>query len=129
MQNQSLTLVPVTAVIAASLAITGNTHPALAESPNSSILLVTRPASVNQPVAVVGRRHRSHHTPQKLRAIAGSISARPVRAKEPSIIPDGLIPKSVMEVNQSQSNRPVDPIDFFKVPPLDSGVKMPIKRY
>jgi hypothetical protein len=127
MQNH--TFFTVKMAIATLAAISGSNHPALAESPHSSILLVTRPASVNQPVAMVGRRHPSHHTPQKLRAIAGSISARPVRAKEPSIIPDGLIPKSMMEVNQAQLNRPVDPIDFFKVPPLDSGVKMPIKRY
>lgn len=87
-------------------------------------LLQTQPASVNR-----APDSASPYKPASLRGVADSLQANPAQPRQASIIPDSAIPQSVRGLLPGQPKpRAVDPIDFFKVPSLEGGVRVPILR-
>lgn len=85
-------------------------------SDSSAGNLQTEPASVNQ-ANDSGRTHANPYTRNDLNTASESLQANPKRPTNNSILPEKLLPPPVQP-------KPIDPIDFFKVPPLDGGVKL-----
>lgn len=111
------------AAIVSSVTAIASASVVLAERiPLESNVLGTQPASVDQ----LGQRGQPIYTRTKLNEVAGSISGKPLQRREPSIVPEGLLPADMLT---PPAPKPVDPIDFFKVPSMDRSVKMPINRY
>jgi hypothetical protein len=87
--------------------------------------LVTRPASISQPGKISEQKGQPLNASQ-LNSIADSISGKPrPKPKEPSIIP---IPNGVPEeLLPKWEPKPVEPLDDFKISPLNEGLKVPIR--
>lgn len=78
--------------------------------------LQTEPASIPQ-ASETRRTHANPYTPNDLDTASESLQANPKRPSNNSILPEQFLP-------QPAQPKPIDPIDFFKVPPLDGGVKL-----
>ncbi|UBF23856.1 hypothetical protein K9N68_19090 [Kovacikia minuta CCNUW1] len=126
MRYLSVSLLVAMSVVAVGSADAQSTDsPSSSTSQSQSSSLMTHPASVNQP----GKKPEPKGqplSPQKLDAIAGSISGKPPqKPKEPSFIPDNIVPTELLPRFEP---KPVEPLDDFKVPALNGGVKVPIRR-
>ena len=98
-----------------------NAQPTYSVTPvyNQSATLVTNPASVNRQSTGYGRTTITPYSSDRLNGVAGSFQVRPQKREKP------LIPESLNSNTPSAPTR-VDPIDFFKVPPLDGGVRVKV---
>jgi len=83
--------------------------------------LTTEPASVNRPTPTA-RPTNPPFSAEQLNSIASSVQRKPKKA-EPSIIP---IPEALRQ--EPAAPPAVDPIDFFKVPRPDGGIRVPVGR-
>jgi hypothetical protein len=120
---------PVSLLVAMALMLIGSANAQEANSNSASPTqhqsssLVTRPASVNQSGKISDQKGKPLNASQ-LDSIANSISGKPPqKPKEPSIIPNG-IPEDLLP---KWEPKPVEPLDEFKISPLNEGLKVPIR--
>jgi hypothetical protein len=93
---------------------------------SQSAPLVTQPASVNQMLGRVGRPATSY-TSDQLNDVLGILQANPKPTTPPTST--NSIESLIKRFSTSQPKpTTIDPIDFFKPPALDGGVKIPIQR-
>ncbi|MBD2022507.1 hypothetical protein H6F43_20205 [Leptolyngbya sp. FACHB-36] len=112
-------LLVVFGMIAPSMAATAQVE--RAQLPPGAVLLQTQPASVAEPVS----RSRPLLTPfssTDLDGIAASLQAKPT-VPQRSILPPGLMNNAPRSQPQ-----PINPLEFFQVPALDSGIKVRVDR-
>ncbi|MBW4578872.1 MAG: hypothetical protein KME42_04760 [Tildeniella nuda ZEHNDER 1965/U140] len=85
--------------------------------------LVTQPASVNQMPG--SSRLAAPYTSDQLNSTLGVLQANP-KAATPA--PTGSIESLIQRFsNADRKPTAIDPIDFFKPPALDGGVKIPLQ--
>lgn len=86
--------------------------------------LVTQPAGL-KPVTVDSGRPVKPYTADQLNSILGTMQANP---QTPQSAPKNSIDSLIQRFSDSTpKQKPIDPIDFFKPPALDGGVKIPIQ--
>ncbi len=91
---------------------------------SQSAPLVTQPASVNQMPGEVGRP--ASYTSDQLNGALGILQANP---KPTAPTATNSIESLIKRFSTSQPKpTTIDPIDFFKPPALEGGVKIPIQR-
>ncbi|MBW4693254.1 MAG: hypothetical protein KME27_15995 [Lyngbya sp. HA4199-MV5] len=88
--------------------------------------LVTQPASL-KPISVDAGRSAKPYTTDQLNSILGTMQANP-QPTQPA--PKNSIESLIQRFSVSTPKRTttIDPIDFFKPPALDGGVKIPIQQ-
>lgn len=88
--------------------------------------LVTQPASL-KPISVDAGRSAKPYTTDQLNSILGTMQANPQSAQPaPKNSIESLIQR--FSVSTPKRTTTIDPIDFFKPPALDGGVKIPIQQ-
>jgi len=118
-------------LMAAGLAVSGGAAMAQSIVPeslpgtNQSEWLTTQPAGVRSPADPASPDGISPYSAEQLNTVSGSFQVKPKKAGD-SIIPSSLMPSDA--ANAESRARNVNPIDFFQVPPLDSGVKLNISQ-
>ncbi|XGV98929.1 MAG: hypothetical protein ACAF41_08295 [Leptolyngbya sp. BL-A-14] len=87
--------------------------------------LVTQPASL-KPVTIDSGRSVKPYTADQLNSALGTMQANPQTAQP---APKNSIESLIQRFSVSTPKRAttIDPIDFFKPPALDGGVKIPIQ--
>ncbi|PSB27880.1 hypothetical protein [Stenomitos frigidus] len=86
--------------------------------------LVTQPASL-KPVSIDSGRSGKPYTADQLNGLLGTIQANPkTAAPQPKNSIESLIQRFS---NSDRKPAAIDPIDFFKPPALDGGVKIPLQ--
>ena len=93
---------------------------------SESAPLVTQPASINQMPGRAGRPV-TFYTSDQLNDVLGILQANP----KPTVPPTSTnsIESLIQRFSNSQPKpTTIDPIDFFKPPALEGGVKIPIQR-
>ncbi|MBD2073987.1 hypothetical protein H6F86_08820 [Phormidium sp. FACHB-592] len=92
---------------------------------SQSAPLVTQPASINQMPSGAGRPVTSY-TSDQLNGVLGILQANP----KPTTPPATNSLDSLIQRFSTSQRKPttIDPIDFFKPPALEGGVKIPIQR-
>jgi hypothetical protein len=90
---------------------------------SQSAPLVTQPASVNRMPANSGQR--TPYTTDQLNGLLGTLEANP----KPTAPPPKSSIESLIQRFSTSDRKPttIDPIDFFKPPALDGGVKIPLQ--
>ncbi|HEY9656047.1 MAG TPA: hypothetical protein V6C50_11200 [Crinalium sp.] len=92
---------------------------------SQSAPLVTQPASINQMPSGAGRPVTSY-TSDQLNSVLGILQANP---KPTAPTATNSIESLIQRFSTSQPKpTTIDPIDFFKPPALEGGVKIPIQR-
>lgn len=87
--------------------------------------LVTQSDSL-RPVTINSSRSAKPYTADQLNSIFGTLQANP-KANTPA--PKGSVESLIQRFSVSTPKQPaIDPIDFFKPPALDGGVKIPIQQ-
>lgn len=89
--------------------------PAAAARQQGAIFLTTEPASVNRGRLI--RSGSSLYRSSELNGVANSFRVRSTPVKSPLPIPDSLM-------QNLPTAKPTDPIDFFRPPALDGGVRV-----
>ncbi|XHX76076.1 MAG: hypothetical protein RBJ76_16685 [Stenomitos frigidus ULC029] len=91
---------------------------------SQSAPLVTQPASINQMPSEAGRP--ASYTSDQLNGVLGVLQANP---KPTAPTATNSIESLIQRFSTSrQKPTTIDPIDFFKPPALEGGVKIPIQR-
>lgn len=88
-----------------------------AEEIRGAALLQTQPASINQPAS--SRTQLKPFTPADLNTASQALQAKPQTPVRNSIIPAGLMTPPATAPS-------VSPLEFFKVPALDNGVRFKV---
>jgi hypothetical protein len=86
--------------------------------------LQTQPRSIEQSQPLSNQSPDTRSSTE-LENATGTLQANPARPAPNSIIPAGFIPAELL---RPRAPKPVDPLEFFKVPPLDGGIKVPLGR-
>ena len=119
-------LMTVTVIVTDSVAAHAQAiAPHLSTPVNSqSAPLVTQPASVN-PTSGISAYRQTPYTAEQLNGLLGTLEANPRPANPP---PKSSIESLIQRFSTSdRTPAAIDPIDFFKPPALDGGVKIPIQ--
>lgn len=116
-------LLTMTAIVTARAAFAQPIASDLSPARTQSAPLVTQPASINQ---IPGSsRLAAPYTTDQLNSTLGVLQANP-KAATPA--PTGSIESLIQRFsNSDRKPAAIDPIDFFKPPALDGGVKIPLQ--